>query len=468
MKDLTKGSPIKLILLFALPVLAGNIFSQLYNLADTVIVGNTINSDAFTGVGLTGSITFLVFGFVNGLTSGFCVRISQKFGAHDSDGMRHAMAMSVFLCIIITVVVTAIAMPLAKPLLILMKTPEVNFDYAYGYLMTIFGGMCTMVYLNLLTGILRATGDSKSPLIFLVISVVSNIGLDFLFILGFKMYYTGAAAATVASHLISGTACLIYILKRYPELRLKRGDWRWDWRVAGEHLSIGLPMALQFSITAIGMMVQQTALNGLNSTLPGVATAYVASAKIDGITQQVFVALGSAMATFAGQNSGAGRYDRVRKGVRTGILLTVMGAVISVLFCMALYNPLMNLFLNTEKGGDAALYYKDIMVYGRNYLLCQSGTYLLLGLIYCYRSTLQGMGRSFLAMFAGVMELAGRVTASLVFVKFWGFTGICLSNPAAWLCADIFFIICYYTIIYRMKKAEKSSGTCAKPEAEAA
>ena len=455
MKDLTKGNPFKLILLFALPVLCGNVFQQLYNMVDTIIVGNTVNADALTGVGLTGPVSFLIIGFVGGLTAGFGVRVAQRYGAQDEDGVRRAIAMSFLLGIVITVVLTAIAVPLTAPLLRLMQTPEQYFGYAYNYLFVIFCGIGASVLYNMIAGVLRAVGDTKTPLFFLIVAACLNVALDFAFILGAKMHYCGAALATVLSQLLSGTACFIYMWKRYPALRLKKKDFAWDWSLAGGHIAVGLPMALQFSITAIGCIVQQTALNGLNAAYPGAVTAYTAASKIDGIATQSFVAIGVAVANYTGQNYGAGRYDRIRKGVNVCLLYTVAGALLGLAFCTGLCRPLMGLFLNPETDETVALWYEEIVAYGRKFLLFQSGCYMLLGAIFVYRNALQGMGKSTVTMFAGVTEVAGRVITAFVFVKLWGFTGICLSNPMAWLAADVFLIATYYICMRNKGKQEK-------------
>lgn len=454
MKDLTKGNPFRLILWFAFPILIGNVFQQLYNMADTIIVGNTVNSDAFSGVGSTGPITFLILGFVNGLTGGFSVRVSQRFGAGDEAGVRRAIGMSYLLCVIMTVVVTAAAVPLSGPLLRLMNTPVQYYDYAYAYLLVIFCGMGATVFYNILAGILRAIGDSRTPLLFLIFAACLNVGLDFAFIVGFKMYYHGAAVATVVSQLISGLLCFVYMNKRYPQFRVHRSDFAWDWKLAGGHVAVGLPMALQFSITAIGCIVQQTALNSLNATVPGVVTAYTAASKIDNIASQTFAALGTAMAMYAGQNYGAGRIDRVRKGVLVGMVYTAVGAAIGFAFCIGLYDPLIGLFLNQENGGDLALYYNDVLAYGKQFLYFQSGCYLLLGTIFVYRNALQGIGKSTITMLAGVTEVIGRVITAFVFVDLWGFTGVCLSNPMAWLAADIFLLVTYYVLMHAKKKRD--------------
>lgn len=455
MKDLTKGNPYKLIALFALPVFLGCVFQQLYNMVDTVIVGNTVSASAFTGVGLTGPLTFLILGFVNGLTAGFSVRVAQRFGADDKEGVRKAAAMSFMLGAIIAAVLTAIAVPLTAQLLKLMDTPAEYFDYAYYYLFTVFCGIGSTVFYNLVAGILRAIGDSKTPLYFLIASAVLNVALDFAFIVGLKMHYCGAALATVISQVLSGVVCFIYMLARYPQLRLKRSDFRWNWRLAGGHIAVGVPMALQFSITAVGCIFQQTALNGLNDRLTGAVTAYAAAAKIDSLATQTLVALGTAMATYTGQNSGAGRYDRVRKGVRVGLVYTLACSAFGIAFCFGLGTPLLKLFLNPDKDPVLALHYDEVLAYGKQFLFTRGWFYIPLGLIHVYRNALQGIGKSALAMIAGITELAGRSLASFVLVNAWGFLGVILSDPTAWLAADVFLIVSYYIVMSRIEKKNR-------------
>ena len=454
MKDLTKGSPFKLILLFALPVFVGCVFQQLYNMADTIIVGNTVGAAAFTGVGLTGPVTFLVLGFVNGLTAGFSVKVAQAFGANDEARMRRAVGMSYLLCILVGVTVTAVAVPLTAPLLRLMQTPAAYYDYAYWYLLVIFSGIGATVFYNIVAGLLRAVGDSRTPLVFLVLAALLNVGLDFAFIVGFGWHYCGAAIATVLSQLLSGGACLAYALYRYPALRPRRSDFKWDTRLAMGHFAVGLPMALQFSITAIGCIVQQTALNGLDAALPGAVTAYTAASKIDNIANQAFAALGTALATYAGQNYGAGEFGRIRRGVLAGMVYVFASAVIGFSFAVGLCEPLMRLFLNADLSADVAGNYNAIIGYGRQYLLWQCAFYPFLGAIFVYRNTLQGIGKSAVTTFAGVTELAGRVLASFVFVRIWGFTGVCTSNPVAWVAAVIFLVVTYCVVMRRRGKGE--------------
>lgn len=455
MKDLTVGRPTKVILGFALSMFLGHLLGILYNFTDVIIVSKTINSDAFTGIALTSTATSLVFGLSNGMTAGFGIRIAQRFGAKDEEGLKNAIATAFILCLIIGLCLTAVAVPLAKPMLIAMKTPEKNFAYAYSYIVVMFGGITVSMFSGMMTGILRAVGDPKSPLIFSLISFAMNIGLDFLYIITFKMKYSGAGLATLTTQFITMSLAFIYINVRYPALRLKPRHFRWNTKCVKSHITAGLPMALQTSISSIGMMVQQTALNGLDGEIDGVVTAYVSAVKIDNISTGLINSLGSAIATFAGQNTGAGNETRVRQGLRAGLFLSACAVAVSFAVCIGLYKPLMSLFLTRGNGGDADLYYDEIMYLGRKYLLFQCCLYPLLGIVVSYRNTLQGMGYSFVAMFAGIMELAGRVLTSIVFVKLWSFTGICIANPAAWLFADIFFVTVYYILIIRRNKKTK-------------
>lgn len=441
--DLTEGSPFKLIFKFSLPILIGNIFQQLYNMADTIIVGHTVSSDAMSGVGCTSSISFLILGLVWGLTSGFGVRTSQFFGAKDEGGIRRSIAVSFELCIAMTIILTAISVPLTGPLLRAMKTPENYYPYAYWYLITIFLGIGATILYNMAANILRAVGDSRTPLFCLVFAAVLNVILDFVCIVGFKMTHTGAGFATVVSQFISGAVCIAYMFKAYPSLRLKKDDWKFNASMIKGHISVGLPMALQFSITAIGCIFQQTALNGLNDALPGVVTGYTAAVKIDNITFQLFLSIGTACATYAGQNYGARKFGRIRDGVFAAMVFSFVCWIISMVFCLGLGTPITKLFLDGSSG-DAAMYYNDMIGYSMEYLFYQCILYIFVAVVLVFRNTLQGIGKSAVTTIAGVMELVGRAGASFVLVKHIGYVGVCLSNPLAWIAADIFLLITYY------------------------
>lgn len=444
--DLTKGKPFKLLLMFSLPIFIGNVFQQLYSMVDTIIVGQTISTNALAGVGATGAISFLVIGFVQGLTAGFSIKTAQYFGAKDYAGVRKSVATCYLLSIGITILVTILSVTTTMPLLRLMRTPEAIIQDAYNYIVVIYYGLAATVFYNMVSNILRAIGDSKTPLYFLILASLINIGLDFAFIVGLKSGVAGAGWATVLSQLISGFACLIYMLKKFPMLRLKKEDWKVNSRMCLQHLYIGLPMALQFSITAVGVMVQQAALNTLGEVA---VAAYTAASKIDNLAVQSLVALGSGIATYAGQNYGANEFGRIKKGVNICLIMTVVLSCLGTALVIFLGRLSTKLFIPNAS--------EEILAMSEQFLFYQGVFYIPLGLIFVYRNALQGIGRSTLTMLAGVTELVMRIVAAFVLVKYYGFLGICLSNPAAWLGADVFLLIAYYLIMrkYRNRDNQK-------------
>ena len=436
-KDLTVGSPWKNILFFCIPILISNIFQQLYSMVDTIIVGQTISLSALAAVGCTGSISFLVIGFISGITSGFGVMMAQYFGAKNEENFKRSVGTCYLLSVLVAVVVTAIAVPTATPLLRLMKTGDDIIGGAHSYIVTIYYGIAATVVYNMSAAMLRAIGDSRSPLIFLIMASVLNIGMDFLCILVFDMGVRGAGVATVVSQLIAGCCCIFYGLKRYPVLRIGRRHLKWNFSFSWKHLKVGLPMALQFSITAIGIMVVQAVLNEMGTMT---VAAYTAASKIDSIAQQPFLAMGAAIATYCAQNYGAHRFDRIKRGMKVGLLLTVIISVVAFVLVFALKIPLLKLFSD-----DYASIQKDATIY----LYLSSGTYFFLGLIHLYRNGIQGMGFSAVTMLSGLTELVMRVVAALVFANFWGFIGVCSANPAAWFGAAVILLVIY---LYLYKK----------------
>ncbi|SCJ40236.1 Multidrug-efflux transporter [Anaerotruncus sp. 2789STDY5834896] len=431
-KDMTRGNPIKLILLFSIPLLIGNIFQQFYNMADTVIVGRTIGVTALAAVGATGSISFLVLGFVQGLTSGFSVITAQRFGAGDEAGVRRSFATSVLLSIASTAVVTTVSVLGARPLLELMQTPADIIDQSYAYIVCIFFGIGATVFFNLLSGIIRALGDSKTPLIFLIIACIVNIVLDFVLIVNVHMGVAGAAVATVAAQLLSGVCCLVYMFRRFSILKLKKSDWKFDPAFAWEHLRVALPMAFQFSITAIGVVVVQSVLNGFGSTS---VAAFTAASKIDQVATQPLLSFGVAMATFTAQNYGAGHFHRIREGVKKCVVVSIAASILGAAVVIIFGGALTRLFV-----GNAAA---EVISLSRTYLTAVSLFYWVLGLLFIFRNTMQGMGRALVPMSAGVTELVLRVVASFTLAKALGYLGVCLASPLAWIGAAVLLCIFY-------------------------
>ena len=432
-KDLTVGSPMKLILGFAFPMFLGLLFQQFYSLVDTMIVGKYLGVDPFAGVGSTGSLNFIVIGFCMGLCSGFSVPISQSFGAKDFPLLRKMVTNSVWLCTFFSVVITTLMLLFCRPVLTWMNTPENIFEYAYIYIFIIFAGIpCTILY-NMTAAILRALGDSKSPIIFLAISSAINIGLDLLLIIVFRMGVDGAALATVVSQGVSGVISIIYIKKKFDILAMEKGDWKLERHLAGKLTGVGIPMGLQYSITGIGSVILQTAVNGLGSIYVASMTA---GSKINIFLACPFDALGQTMAPYAGQNIGARKVDRVGKGLRAACIIGFIVSGLMVIVVKLFGDQLTMLFLDEKD--------PVIMQNSTQFLIIVSAFYCLLTLVNTVRFTIQGMGFSSLAIIAGVMEMIARGIAGMLLVPAFGYLGACYSSPLAWLLADAFLIPAFF------------------------
>lgn len=432
-KDLTVGSPMKLILGFAFPMFLGLLFQQFYSLVDTMIVGKYLGVDPFAGVGSTGSLNFIVIGFCMGLCSGFSVPISQSFGAKDFPLLRKMVTNSVWLCTFFSVVITTLMLLFCRPVLTWMNTPENIFEYAYIYIFIIFAGIpCTILY-NMTAAILRALGDSKSPIIFLAISSAINIGLDLLLIIVFRMGVDGAALATVVSQGVSGVISIIYIKKKFDILAMEKGDWKLERHLAGKLTGVGIPMGLQYSITGIGSVILQTAVNGLGSIYVASMTA---GSKINIFLACPFDALGQTMAPYAGQNIGARKLDRVGKGLRAACIIGFIVSGLMVIVVKLFGDQLTMLFLDEKD--------PVIMQNSTQFLIIVSAFYCLLTLVNTVRFTIQGMGFSSLAIIAGVMEMIARGIAGMLLVPAFGYLGACYSSPLAWLLADAFLTPAFF------------------------
>ena len=431
--DMTIGNPVKLILLFSIPLLIGNIFQQFYSMVDTIIVGRFVGVEALAAVGTTSSMVFLVNGFVMGLTSGFAVLISQKYGAKDEAGVKKAVASSITLSIIATIIVTFISVISAKPLLALMNTPSNIMKDASTYIIILYAGNVAIIFYNMMAAILRALGDSKTPLYFLIVSSVLNIILDLVLIINFKMGVAGAAYATVISQGVSALLCVIYTYKKYKILRLKKEDFKVKKKYYRKHLKIGIPMALQFSITAIGIMTVQSAINIFGST---VIASYAASSKVLQLVMQPATTLGVTMATYCGQNIGAKRYDRIKLGVKKCVQISIITSLISAMVLIFLGKYFVMMFVSNP---DA-----EILSYAQQVLNISAIFFIPLGLIFVYRNALQGIGDSFIPMMAGVYELVARAVVAFTLPKVLEFMGICLADPVAWFAAVIPLAYTYY------------------------
>lgn len=440
-KDMTVGKPSSVIISFTIPILIGNIFQQFYNMADAIIVGRCVGNRALAAVGSTGTFMFLIYGLVTGMTVGFTVSTAQRFGAGDMDGMRKSVASAIKLAAIVTALMTAVTMIFMRPMLRLMNTPSDIFDDAYSYIMIICAGIAAQVLYNMLSAILRALGNSKTPLYFLILSALLNIGLDLVFIKIFRMGAAGAAYATVISQLIAGIASFIYIIAKVPLLHLRKEDWAYDRVLVGNQLKVGFPMALQYSITAIGITMVQAALNKLGSTA---VASYTAAGKIEQIAGQAYVAIGTTMATYCAQNRGAGRIDRIKEGFRSA---TCMGFIYSIIAGALIFffgKYMTYLFVSED--------ISEVIGYVDTYLRCISLFFIPLTIVNVHRNGIQGMGFGVLPMMAGVAELIGRGVASVVAAHYRSYIGICMGGPAAWVLAAALLIWMYHMVIRKLEK----------------
>ena len=446
--DMTSGSPMKIILWFTLPIFIGNVFQQFYNMADAVIVGKFVGNNALAAVGSTGTIMFLINGFVIGMTAGFTVLTAQKFGAGDERGIRKSVTGAAWLSLIVGLILTAAFMVFMKPLLTLMNTPADIFDDAYAYIMIISGGILAQMLYNLLASVLRALGNSRVPLYFLILSAVLNIVLDLVFVIVFQMGAAGAAVATIISQGVSGLLCLVYIGKKVQLLRMTKEDWKPQTTLLSAQLKVGIPMALQYSITAIGTMMVQSSLNILGSTL---VAAYTAAGKIEQVVTQAYIAMGTTMATYGAQNMGAGDVPRIRQGFKACTIIGIVYSFIAAAFVMTAGKYMTYLFVSEDVG--------TIMNSVDIYLKCVGIFFIPLAVVNIYRNGIQGLGYGLLPMTAGIAELIGRGVVAVIAAGQRSYLGVCLASPAAWILAGGLLIVMYYYIMnHDIKKIFRGSA----------
>ncbi len=447
-KDLTYGKPAKVILTFAIPIILANLFQQIYNLVDMMIVGRFLGFQALAGVGATGGMSFLVLGFSIGITGGFGIMIAQFYGAKDFDRMRQSIGTSLILCATLSLLLTVIALLSLKPLLNLINTPESIFQYSYQYMFVIYAGIFANMAYNMVSCILRALGDSRTPLYFILFSSLLNVGLDLVCIVVLGWGVRGAAMATVFSQMISAVLCFIYAWRRYPEIRLSVKDFRTSVSFIWSHLRIGLPMALQFSITALGVIILQGALNHFEDTY---IAGFSAANRVQQLSATVGVSFGVAMANYAGQNYGAGEIGRVRRGVRATIFLSLGVCAVASAFMSIFADWLTTLFLNADTLNGPTDTVEQIFGASRLYLYVSAAFFPFLYVLFVYRNALQGIGKTFWPLMAGVVELLIRIVTSAVLPPRMGFPGIPLIDVLAWVGACVMLAVAYYCLIPKEK-----------------
>jgi putative MATE family efflux protein len=439
-KNLTVGNPALLIISFAIPLFIGNLFQQFYSMADTLIVGRTIGVNALAAVGCTGSISFFILGFVGGFTQGASILTSQRFGAGDEAGVRRSFAVSIFLSAVMTVVLTAVSVITARKFLIFMRTPAEILDGAYSYIIVIYCGIIASVLFNLFSNMMRAVGDSKTPLVILVIACVINIILDFVFILIFHTGVEGAAYATVIAQVISGLCCIPVIKKKLAVLSIRREDWRFSRLEVWQHLKVAFPMGFQLSIIAIGIVAVQFALNGLGTLVVAAATA---GGKIEQLGTMPMSSFGAAMTTYVAQNYGARKVDRIQKGIFQCLgFSAVFSVIIAAVFFLA-GRQLTAIFI----GRDPA-----VLSFAHTYLKIEGSCLILLSTLFVLRQSLLGLSDGVTPTVAGIMELVMRVFGAVMLSRYFGFVGVCWSGPLAWFGAVVPMVIAIRFHIKRLNR----------------
>ena len=447
-KDMTQGSPLKLILAFAVPLMLGSLFQQFYNLADTIIVGRFVGVEALAAVGSVGGLNYLVLGFVNGIACGFSIPVSWTFGAKDYSQMRRYTANAVWLSIAFAVVLTIVTVALTRPILVWTNTPANIIDLADIYIRTIFWGIPFTLLYNVTSALMRALGDSKRPLYFLLMASFLNIGLDLLCIIVFKMGVFGASFATVFSQAVAGFGSLWYIARHYHELRWSKEEGKLSRDHCLKLCNMGIPMGLQCSITAIGSVVLQGAVNGLGSDIVAAQTAGGKAAQFLAVPLE---SIGTAMTTYVSQNLGAHDLKRVNRGVNTALGIGCVYSIASFIILRFADKLLIGLFLDA---GEV-----EIMANAQSFIFWNSVFYIPLAVLIIYRYTIQGLGYSGLAMFAGVAEMVARAMVGFFFVPLWGYFAACIASPVAWFFACFFLIPAYFVVRKKlMNEKENQKG----------
>lgn len=439
--DLLNGNPIKGIIKFALPIMGSSMLQYNYNLVDNIIVGRFVGTDALAAVGNVGSINSFIIGTALGLTAGFTIPVAQSFGAGDKRKMNKYSGASITLAFLIGIVIVIAAHILSKPLLRLIDTPEDIIDISSSYINVLYYAVPIQMLLNNFNALARAVGESKKPLYFLIVSVFVNLILDFLFVGYFKWGVVGAAWATAISQLSAVILSAIYIFKRNKEYNISKGDMMLDVKTSWYLLKLGIPLSLQFTITSIGSMTLQTAVNGFGSN---VIAGFTAAGRVEQLTNIPMSGLGVGTMTFVSQNYGAKNYKRIIDSVRKILLIDVLVSVICSLILVLAGPYVVQLFMTD--------YNENIMFAAKHYLWAIAECYSLVAVLFVFRNTLQGLGFTYANMIAGAGELFGRLAVALIFTPLIGFNAVCYAGPVAWLLADIPLIVIYFVKRSKFKK----------------
>lgn len=444
-KDMTEGKPARLIFLFALPLIFGNIFQQLYNIVDTMVIGKLIGVEALAAVGSGAWLNWMVIDIIIGFTQGFSILISQYFGENNVENLRKTVITSTILAIILGVSMTIISLLAVKPVLILLNTPENIIDDALSFLRVAFCGIPAILAFNTCSAILRALGNSRTPLNAMIIASVINVILDFLFVLVFKWGIIGPAIATVIAQISSFLYC-INIIKKLPILKFTTEDFKIDMYMIKKLIFLGAPISFQNGIIGFGGLVVQYVINGFGFIF---VAGFTATNKLYGILELVAVGLGYAMATFTGQNLGAKKYKRIRKGMNSALKMAIGTSLVLSVILFILGRYFVSIFIS---GNPEVVKLVTDVAY--KYLMVMSSMLFILYMLHIYRNALQGMGDTIIPMISGIVELSMRISVALFLPLLIGETGIYFAEVAAWLGAELILMTTYYIRINKLKSKE--------------
>lgn len=421
-KNMTEGSPVRLIIGFAVPMMIGNIFQQLYNVVDSIVVGKIVGADALAAVGASSSLTFFFFAICNGIGSGGGIITSQFFGRDDTKSVKRCIANVAYIMMFFPIIVGAVAFVTAEPLLVLLETPEDVLPDSLTYVRLMCIGLMFVSLYNYISSMLRAMGDSKTPLYFLIFSCILNTGLDILFVKGFGLGVLGAGIATLISQLLSGVLCIIYAIKTNPFFGLSKEDLTFDFKIVKSAVKLGIPLSLQFSLIAISCMMLQRVVNSFGEVA---MAAFTATSRIEQIIHQPYQTLSAALATFSGQNYGAGKNDRVLTGYRKSLVMMTVFTLIMLPIMQLFGSEITSVFVDEE----------DVIAMGAKALSITSVFYIFLGVIYVVRGVLNGIGDAFFALLNGIVEVIGRFAVPILMVSIpaIGLWGIWWSVGVVWL-----------------------------------
>ena len=448
-KNMTSGSPLSLMVGFVIPIFVGNLFQQLYLMSDTLIVSRLLGVEALAAVGSVSPFSYMVVGFAQGLTMGFTAILSQRFGAGDNEGMRKVYAMSTLLSVLISFLLSVVFTFLSRPMLKLVNTPDNILDMAVEYISIIYIFLIFQVLYNLYAGVLRSLGDSKSPLVFMIISAITNIILDIIAIAVFHMGVGGAALATVFSQGLSALLSFIYIKKKFTILTPSKEEKKYDRSLSKVLLKVGLPGAFQYSITAISCILVQASLNNFGSDS---VAAYSVANKIENMVTQFYPALGIGISTFAGQNLGAGKLKRVRKGFRVSVYLNIAYSIFALIICQSFASPMSKLFIDSNTSSPVVIE-ESIL-----YVTTMSLFFIPLGFIFIFRTGCQGLGSGKIPMLSAIIELVARTCTAFSLPYFFGFLGICYSNAVSWISAGFILPIVYLAFMKKLERHYEEIG----------